>query len=166
MTRGISYDAFITMLNANGSGLVYSTYLGGSGDDNGREIALDGSGNVYVVGLTKSADFDVTSEAFQTTYGGGDYDVFVTKLYPGGNTSVEEPSTKKSWHIFPNPTTTGCFILQTEQGGVFELIDISGKVIQTYNVFNTTEQIQVDLPCGVYFIRERKSGYTQKLVIE
>jgi len=166
MTRGISYDAFITMLNANGSGLVYSTYLGGNGDDNGREIALDGSGNVYVVGLTKSADFDVTSGAFQTTYGGGDDDVFVTKLHPGGNTSVEEPSTKKSWYIFPNPTTTGSFILQTEQGGVFELIDISGKVIQTYNVQNTTEQIQADLPCGVYFIRERKSGYTQKLVIE
>jgi hypothetical protein len=75
------------------------------------------------------------------------------------------PGIEVPWYIFPNPTT-GIFILQTEKGGVFELIDISGKVIQTYNVQNPAEQIQVDLPCGVYFIRETKSGYTQKLVIE
>ena len=50
--------------------LVYSTYIGGSGEDMGYGIAVDGSGNAYVTGYTKSTDYDVTPGAFQTTYGG------------------------------------------------------------------------------------------------
>jgi hypothetical protein len=51
--------------------LVYSTYIGGSGTDEGRAIAVDGSGNAYVTGWTYSTDYDVTPGAFQTTNGGG-----------------------------------------------------------------------------------------------
>ena len=43
-------DAFITKLNASGSALVYSTYLGGSGTDTGKGIAVDASGNAYIAG--------------------------------------------------------------------------------------------------------------------
>ena len=71
-------DVFITKLNASGSGLVYSTYIGGSSGDDGFGIAVDGSGNAYVTGWTMSTDYDVTVGAFQTTNGGKD--VFVTKL--------------------------------------------------------------------------------------
>ncbi|MDW8057838.1 MAG: SBBP repeat-containing protein [Bacteroidia bacterium] len=49
-----SWDAFVTKLNASGGGLVYSTYLGGIGDEAGFSIAVDGSGHVYVVGATQS----------------------------------------------------------------------------------------------------------------
>jgi hypothetical protein len=79
-TNGGIDDVFVTKLNASGSGLVYSTYIGGSHADDGLGIAVDGSGNAYVTGYTLSTDYDVTPGAFQTTYGGGTYDVFVTKL--------------------------------------------------------------------------------------
>ncbi len=64
--------------------LVYSTYIGGSSDDVGYGIAVDGSGNAYVTGYTYSTDYDVTPGAFQTTKAGGD-DVFVTKVNPSGS---------------------------------------------------------------------------------
>jgi hypothetical protein len=73
-----NYDAFVTKLNASGSALLYSTYLGGSGTDWGLGIAVDGYGNAYVTGKTNSNDFP-TYNAYQTTWGGG-YDAFVTKL--------------------------------------------------------------------------------------
>src|SRR5712691_3292520 len=76
-------DAFVTKLNPTGTGLVYSTYLGGSTTDLGRGIAVDAAGNAYVTGATDSTNFPTTSGAFQTTFGGG-FDAFVTKLNPGG----------------------------------------------------------------------------------
>ena len=64
--------------------LVYSTYLGGSGDDLGRAMAVDSTGRVYVTGGTASpADFPITN-AVQPTHGGGTYDAFVTKLNAAG----------------------------------------------------------------------------------
>ena len=58
-------NAVVTELNATGSALVYSTYLGGSTGDGGNAIALDAAGNAYVTGFTYSPDFPVTSGAFQ-----------------------------------------------------------------------------------------------------
>lgn len=78
------FDAFVTKLNPTGAAAVYSTYLGGTGGDYGNGIAVDSSGEAYVAGWTTSADFPVTSGAFQRSYGGSD-DVFVTKLNAAGN---------------------------------------------------------------------------------
>ena len=50
-------DAFLAKINAPGSALVYSTYLGGSGQDSGDGIAVDCSGNAYLAGFTTSANF-------------------------------------------------------------------------------------------------------------
>jgi hypothetical protein len=86
-TNGGSRDVFVTKLNATGTALVYSTYIGGSGGDEGNAIAVDGSGNAYVTGRTTSPDYDVTPGAFQTTNGGGE-DVFVTKLNATGTALV------------------------------------------------------------------------------
>lgn len=69
--QGGGCDAFVTKLNAAGDGLVYSTYLGGTGGDGGYGIAVDSQGSAYVTGVTVSPDFPVTPGAFQTTYGGG-----------------------------------------------------------------------------------------------
>ena len=74
-----SSDAFVTKFNSSGSGLLYSTYLGGSNDETGVDIAIDSSGNAYVTGKTGSSDFP-TQNAFQPAFGGGDTDVFITKL--------------------------------------------------------------------------------------
>src|SRR5689334_6104358 len=86
-TKG-SYDAFVTKLNAKGSGLVYSTYLGGSaGVDRGWAIALDDAGNACVTGDTASTDFPIRN-AIQAAYGGGQSDAFVAKLNATGSALV------------------------------------------------------------------------------
>jgi hypothetical protein len=82
--------AFVTKLNPTGSGLVYSTYLGGSRFDLGQGIAVDAAGNAYVTGYTSSTDYPTTAGAFQTTHGGvtDNWDVFLTKLNPTGSALV------------------------------------------------------------------------------
>lgn len=76
-------DAFVAKLNATGSALVYSTYLGGSSEDRGLGIAVDAAGDAFVVGSTQSANFPTTTGAFQTSPGGGN-DGFVAELNPAG----------------------------------------------------------------------------------
>src|SRR3989449_3326670 len=74
------FAAFVTRLNPTGAALVYSTYLGGTGGEQGFSIAVDAAGNAYVTGNTFSTNFPTTAGAFQPRFGGGDNDAFVTKL--------------------------------------------------------------------------------------
>ncbi len=98
-TRPGRGDAFVTKLDPTGSSLVYSTYLGGSQDDIGLGVAVDGSGNAFVTGGTSSIDFPTSSGAFQASNGGPAtcatgfldhgrgtlcFDAFVTKLDSAG----------------------------------------------------------------------------------
>src|SRR5207245_7769595 len=76
-------DVFVTKLNAAGSALIYSTYLGGSSNDEGNGIAVDDSGNAYVTGDTYSSNFP-TASPFQAAYAGS-IDAFVTKLNAAGS---------------------------------------------------------------------------------
>ncbi|MCK6684160.1 MAG: SBBP repeat-containing protein [Thermoanaerobaculia bacterium] len=76
-------DVFVTKVNATGTALLYSTFLGGIDDESGRGIAIDGSGNAYLTGETRSAGFPVVAGGFDTTHN-GDYDVFMTKLNATG----------------------------------------------------------------------------------
>ena len=73
------FDAFIAKLNATGSGLIYSTYLGGSGDDLGAGSTEDSRGQVFEATVTSSTDFPVTADAFQPANAGG-FDMTVTEL--------------------------------------------------------------------------------------
>ncbi|HMH53502.1 MAG TPA: SBBP repeat-containing protein [Candidatus Acidoferrum sp.] len=82
------FDAFVAKLNASGSALVYSTYLGGSDFEGGSAIAVDTSGSAYVTGFTASTDFPTTATAFRSTFRGGDGDAFVTKLNATGSALV------------------------------------------------------------------------------
>jgi hypothetical protein len=75
-------DAFVTKLTADGRALVYSTFIGGSGTDYGRKVAVDPAGSAYVTGFTPSTDFPVTPGAFDTT--ANSFDAFVVKLTPDG----------------------------------------------------------------------------------
>jgi hypothetical protein len=74
--------AFVTELNPAGTALLYSTYLGGTGGDNGLGIALDASGNVYLVGLTFSSDFPTTPLPSPTC------SASIAALKPGPNTGA------------------------------------------------------------------------------
>jgi len=71
-------DAFMTKLNATGDALLYSTYLGGSGSDYSRSIAVDKAGSAYITGNTDSTDFP-TCNPFQGAPRGY-ADAFVTKI--------------------------------------------------------------------------------------
>jgi hypothetical protein len=81
-------DVFVTKLHPTGQALVYSVYIGGSGTDGGRGIAVDPSGSAYVAGFTTSTDFPTTAGAFQPQHGGGaagvPLDAFVLKLGQDG----------------------------------------------------------------------------------
>jgi hypothetical protein len=83
---GGQQDAFVTKLNPNGSELVYSTYLGGSNDDQGLGIAVDPTGNAYVTGRTSSSDFPTYSPLQPSN--AGTYNAFVAKLNSTGSAFV------------------------------------------------------------------------------
>lgn len=84
--HGGNADVFVSKLDASGSALVYSTYLGGSGFDQGNAIAVDGTGNAYVTGFTGSINFPLSS-AIQPAKAAVN-DAFVAKLNPTGGALV------------------------------------------------------------------------------
>ena len=84
--RAFSGDCYVAKLNPAGNQLIYSTYLGGSGEDLGCKIAIDRRSNVYIAGETDSNDFP-TFKAFQPEIKGSE-DTFVTKLNQAGNALV------------------------------------------------------------------------------
>ncbi|MGE5053634.1 MAG: SBBP repeat-containing protein, partial [Acidobacteriota bacterium] len=87
--NGGLYDIFVTVINAPGSGYVYSTFLGGEGNDEGFAIAVDSSKNAYITGLTSSTAFP-TKTPIQGTFGGGSLpaDAFVTEINAAGSALV------------------------------------------------------------------------------
>ena len=80
-------DGVALKINAAGSALVYSTYLGGSGDDRGNDIAVDSAGRAYVIGSTDSSNFPLAN-AIQASLAGGSNDAFVAKLNAAGTAFV------------------------------------------------------------------------------
>lgn len=84
---GGARNSFVTVLNSKGSALIYSTYLGGTHQDQANAITLDSNSNSYIVGWTTSPDFPTTTGAFQTSYSGTS-DAFVAKLNPKGTALI------------------------------------------------------------------------------
>ena len=85
-SNGGTNDAFVLKIKSDGSGLVYSTFLGGSLVDASQALAVDSTGSAYVAGFTSSSNFP-TVNALQTALAGGQ-DIFVTKLSPDGASLV------------------------------------------------------------------------------
>jgi uncharacterized protein (TIGR03437 family) len=83
-TRAGGQDAFVTKLNPAGTGLVYSTYVGGTDDDAGKSIALDSSGSAYVAGYTLSTAFPTTAGSYRSPLAAGE-NAFAVKLNPAGS---------------------------------------------------------------------------------
>jgi len=75
------HDGALAVFSPDGSKLLYATYLGGSGDEMIRSIALGPNGEVHLVGSTSSPDFPVTPNALQKTHAGKG-DAFIVKLVP------------------------------------------------------------------------------------
>jgi hypothetical protein len=84
---GGPFDAFVAKISPSGSALVYSTYLGGSGNEYGEGIAVDSAGRAYVKGVTTSTNFP-TKNPLQAANAGGANDAFVAKLNSAGSALV------------------------------------------------------------------------------
>ena len=88
-TKAYDWDVFVAKINAAGTALVYSTFLGGNGwNEYGLGIAVDSSGNAYVTGATNATDFPgVTGGSIQPTFGGtgSNRDAFATRINAAGN---------------------------------------------------------------------------------
>lgn len=82
-------DAFITKLNSSGSGLLFSTLLGGTKDETGNGIAVDGSGNIAIAGQTNSVNFPFVNAIRSTvTFNGNCSTGFVSKINPAASSLV------------------------------------------------------------------------------
>lgn len=101
-THNGDYDAVITWLNADGRQLIYSTYLGGSVSDYGRDVVLENNGRAIITGWTYSADFPTTAGAYDPIYGGGG-DVLITSLDLG---LAPEPTPTATVTLTPSVTLT------------------------------------------------------------
>ncbi|NYB25879.1 MAG: chitobiase/beta-hexosaminidase C-terminal domain-containing protein [Methanobacteriaceae archaeon] len=112
-------DMVLAKFNSNGN-LVYSTYFGGASEDRGYGIVLDNSGNVYITGYTASTNFPTTSDAYQTIYGGGSYDAFVSKFNSIGTLVY-------SSYLGGTNTDQGNSIAVDTDGNIY----ITGKTIST-----------------------------------
>jgi hypothetical protein len=78
--NGGGFDAFIAKFSPDASTLIYATFLGDNASETGNSIAVDGSGNAYVVGSTLSSSFPVSQQGLQRAFGGGRTDAFVAKI--------------------------------------------------------------------------------------
>ena len=92
---GYDNEAYVAKLNPSASALVYSTYLGGSSDNEATGVTVDSYGNAYVTGYTSSSDFP-TVNAYQSMLN-GTYNAFVAKIAPlaGGDQRVND--TDSTW---------------------------------------------------------------------
>ena len=102
-------SGYIAKLNGSLTSLLYGSYIGGSNGAYGDEIATAANGMVYLAGNTGSTDFPVTNGAFETTYNGGDNDVFVSLFNTkgiGGGGENQAPIADAGSDQFVNPRTT------------------------------------------------------------
>ncbi|WP_445635180.1 Beta-propeller repeat protein [Nostoc sp. DSM 114161] len=126
-------EAFLTKVNAKGNSILYSTYLGGSGNDLGSGIAVDCFGNVYVTGQTYSSDFP-TKKAFDSTLGGF-VDAFVTKLNPhvSGKSSLVY-----STYLGGNDYELGYSLVVDKYGNAYVIGSTGSQDFPTKNAFDST----------------------------
>jgi len=132
--NGLS-EPFVAKINASGSGLVYSTYLGGSSNiyskdrgDRGYGIAVNGAGNAYVAGSTQSTDFPVTSGAYQGTDAGaanGSGNAFITEMGVAGSSLVYSTYLGGSGIVYD---VTNALIYTRGDGARGIAVDKSGNV--------------------------------------
>ena len=123
-------DAFVTKVNAAGSALVYSTYLGGSSWEDDPRIAIDAAGCAYVAGSTASSNFPVTAGAYQTGYSAAD--LFITKLNATGTAPAY------STYLGGSGTDTASGIAVDTSGAAYVAGHTSGAFPATAGAFDTT----------------------------
>lgn len=128
---GLSGSGFITKFSADGGSLIYSTFLGGTGQDIINDITVDTQGYAYITGATSSTDFPVTPGVFQTTFTGGS--TFITKLALDGSALIY------STFLSGTSGTSGRSISVDTQGNSYITGRVDGPGFPvTANAFQTT----------------------------
>jgi len=125
-------DAFVTKISADGKTVLYSTYFGGSGEDDGSAIAIDSAGDAYVTGFTASTNFPVTASAFQKSCGGQCYgNAFISKLSPDGSSLIYST-----------------YLGGSDQGHISNFLDLGYGIAvdSSGNAYVTGETISTDFP--------------------
>lgn len=136
--------------------------------------ALQDSANYQWVSCTNAFApvVGATSQTF-TAFENGSYAVIVvyngcadtSSCFNVNGLGIEEDNNSNTWLIYPNPNN-GNFTIKATQEMHFELMDYTGRIINTYHLLNGSVQVSENLSAGMYFIRERESGNTQKLIIK
>lgn len=150
-TLGGCCDAFIAKLNADGTKLVYATYVGGSDSDTATSIAVDSSGAAYITGETSSTDFPHTANAYDKTFNGPIGDAFVVELNPAGSALLFSTYFGGS---DDSAFETGMGIAVTKPG----IIYVAGFTTATN--FPLRNQIQSDQPGEDAFVAKFQPEFT------
>jgi hypothetical protein len=123
-------DCFVMKLNSTGTGIIYSTFLGGSNAETGFSIAVDSSGCAYVTGITDSFDFPVQN-SYQNELKGG-HDCFITKLSENGDSLVYSTFIGGFYLDF------GYSIFVDEEGNAYVTGETDSSDFPTVNSFDET----------------------------
>jgi len=174
-------DAFLSRISTNGRELLYSTFLGGSGNNWASCLLLDGSGGVVLAGSTDGWDFPVTPDAFDTSYN-YQSDVFITRMNDIGLTISDRgsqrfsPETHMLYSPYPNPfnsTTTIRFGLHLAGEVTLSVWDLSGHRLEELagGVYQAGYHEVVwkaeGTPAGIYLVTlETEEGkFSQKVTL-
>ncbi len=179
------YDIFVSKLSGDLTKLLASTYVGGSGGEGGQPLVIDAGGNVYVTGYTNSTNFPTTPGAYQTSFKGGTWDVFVSRLsgdltkllastYVGGSNSDEGRSVAidAGGNVYVTggtsstdfPTTLGAY--QTSNKGVYDVFvsrlsgDLTKLLASTYVGGSSNDygnSVSIDAGGNVYVAGQTQS---------
>ncbi len=171
-------DGFFAVMNRSCSHLLYSSYLGGSNDDECYAHYLKDSNNVVLTGWTASSNFPLTPGSFDTTYTA--YTSFLTNLQFEPEVSVINvpplPVSERLLYAYPNPfnsTTTLSYILPITSHVDLRLYDLTGREVSTLvqrEQHAGTYRLLLDgsrLASGTYFVRLQAGTFskTQKIVL-
>ena len=135
-------DAFVARVSASGSALVFSTYLGGTGDDYGRGIAVDARGDAYIIGQTDSKDFLFVNPIQAAN--GGSSDVFMAEVDP----------------------SSSALVFSTYLGGSQDDIGTAIAVDDAGAIYGTGYTYSTDFPTTVGAFRRTLSGATDAIVFK
>jgi hypothetical protein len=132
-------DAYVVKLSGSTGAIIHSTYLGGTGTENGFGIAVDSAGAAYVVGSTTSASLPNATGTYKTSYGGGNTDGFVIKLSPDGSTIswstfIGGTGEDKAFGVAVDPSGNPC---------------VTGYVTAASSIAATPGAYQTSAPAGV-----------------
>jgi hypothetical protein len=155
----------VTVLNSTGTGILYSTFLGGTYFEWVAAMERGNDNSVFVAGVTLSTDFPITPGAFDQSMGVV-RDAFISKL---GITiaSVQESSVIEKLKIYPNPCEDFLNIKSVTElvGSELEIYDIFGKIILTGIIQSEESKIDISqLSPATYYLKLKNEPYVEKII--